>query len=37
MFGLIKKILIGLLSSIANVSNYTKCVKQSKMYYLTYK
>ena len=37
MFGLIKKILIGLLSSIANVSNYTKCVKQSKMYYSTYK
>ena len=29
MFGIIKKILIGLLSSIVNASNHTKCVSLS--------
>ena len=39
MFGLIKKMLMGLLISIVNASDHTKCVsfvKQSEMYDSTY-
>ena len=33
MFGLIKKIFMGLLISIVNASNYTKCISLSKQKY----
>ena len=35
MFGLIKKIFIGLLTGIVSVSNHTKCIPLSNQKYVT--